>query len=446
MLGTGESPDVDPRDADFVFVPDTFTGDAVPAPDVLVNMVSFQEMTDAQVRGYAGRAADAGCGLLYSFNRERSPYNPEIVSVNDALADRYQLTEIPVLSTQYTTAMKKPPKAKKPGERSDFVYRHLVGRLREWTAGSGSGNSAQATSRPRVVLGMTLYNNAAHLPEAIESLLAQTYSDFQLVLLDDASADSTEAVARAYAARDRRIKYFRHDTRQAMVATWREVVEIAQRECPSAEYFAWVSDHDRWHQRGSSGCSRSSKGTSTRCSPIRSLAGSERTGPSWTKVLVSSTPSGARDLRARWKHMCHAAVGAGDMVYGLMRIGALTSAGIFRPVLRPDRLLVAELILRGDVRQVPEALWFRRESNGASVDRQRHSLVLAGSEPKWFHAPPWFQHSVALWDTYARAEPPPMPISRTAWTGCCCDTSSRTGGSISGRPKPRTRSGGASTT
>ena len=96
-------------------------------------------------------------------------------------------------------------------------------------------------------------------------------------------------------------------------------------------------------------------------------------------------------------------------------LSALTRAGIFRRVLRPDRLLIAELMLFGGVRQVPEALWFRRESNGASVDRQRHSLVLAGDEPKWFHTPPWFQHSVVLWEEYARPEPPPLPISRTAW-------------------------------
>jgi glycosyltransferase involved in cell wall biosynthesis len=46
---------------------------------------------------------------------------------------------------------------------------------------------------------MTLYNNATHLPEAIESLLAQTHSDFTLILLDDASADETESIARSYA-------------------------------------------------------------------------------------------------------------------------------------------------------------------------------------------------------------------------------------------------------
>jgi hypothetical protein len=113
--------------------------------------------------------------------------------------------------------------------------------------------------------------------------------------------------------------------------------------------------------------------------------------------------------------MCHEGIGAGDMVYGLMRLNALRKAGIFRRVLRPDRLLIAELTLHGSFRQVPEVLWFRRESNGTSVDRQRHSLVLAGEEPKWFAAPPWFQHSVMLWNEYARPEPPPLPIPRGKW-------------------------------
>jgi hypothetical protein len=122
-------------------------------------------------------------------------------------------------------------------------------------------------------------------------------------------------------------------------------------------------------------------------------------------------------VRSRWRHMCHAAIGAGDMVYGLMRIEALNKAGIFRRVLRPDRLLIAELMLYGGVRQVPEALWFRRESAAASVDRQRHTLVPAGDEPKWFHLPPWLQHSLVLWDEYAKPEPPPLPITRAAWRG-----------------------------
>jgi glycosyltransferase involved in cell wall biosynthesis len=413
--------------ADFVFVPQPLASrDTIGAPDLLVNMVSFQEMTDAQVRRYTDLASQARCPLVYSFNRERSPFNTELISVSDVLADWYQLTEVPVLKTDYTNAMRRLPKAGKVMERSELNYRHLVGRLDPSAVSAGpvlADRPGRASGRTRVVgaggvvLGMTLYNNARHLPEALDSLLAQTHGDFTLVLLDDASADETESIARAYASRDARIKYFRHDSRQAMIATWRDVVQIAIRECPSAEYFAWVSDHDRWHPRWLERLLTELEQDpgAVIAYPITRRIG--QTGAELDKGPRLFDTTGRVDLRSRWRHMCHAAVGAGDMVYGLMRLSALTQAGIFRRVLRPDRLLVAELILRGGVRQVPEVLWFRRESNGASVDRQRHSLVVAGDEPKWFHTPPWFQHSVVLWDEYARPEPPPLAISRTAWRG-----------------------------
>jgi glycosyltransferase involved in cell wall biosynthesis len=85
---------------------------------------------------------------------------------------------------------------------------------------------------PRVVLGMTLYNNARHLPEAADSLLAQTHSEFALLMLDDGSADGTEAVAREYERRDARVAYIRHAQRQGMVPTWHEVAELASRTIP----------------------------------------------------------------------------------------------------------------------------------------------------------------------------------------------------------------------
>ena len=408
---------------DFVFIPHTRADLLGGLPlDLVLNMVSFQEMTDAQVRMYARLAAQAGTPLLYSFNRERSPYNTELVSVSEALADWYRMTEVPVLETDYTSAMKKPPKANRVAERSEFSYRHLVGRLDRPAAtvggaASATTASAPASSRgdsPRVVLGMTLYNNAAALPAAIESLLAQTYGDFRLVLLDDASTDDTERVARDYASRDARVSYHRHATRRAMVATWREVFEIATREWPAATMFAWVSDHDRWHPRW----------LEVLVAELDADAGAVLAYPITRRFEQSGEiEKGPRlfdtrdcaDLAARWTTFCREGVGAGDMVYGLMRVEALRRAGVFRAVLRPDRLLMAELTLQGRFRQVPEVLWFRRQSATSSVDRQHATLALPGEEPRWFAWPPWFQHSVVLWREYAAVSPAPLPLSRTDW-------------------------------
>jgi len=431
FCGTAETPTLaDAADADVVFVPHTQAAAVASMRlDLTVNMVSFQEMTDAQVRAYASMAADAGCPLLYSLNRERSPYNTELVSVSEALADRYRLTEVPVLDSDYTSAMKKPPKGGRMAERSEFNYRHLVGRLDRATSrtrvaidGSGFASatvpsaSTQGQAAP-VVLGMTMYNRASHLREAMDSLLAQTDGNFVLLLLDDASTDESEAIAREYSARDSRVRYFRHESRRAMIATWREVVEIARRDYPAAPYFAWVSDHDRWHPRW---LERLRAELDADRDAVLAYPITRRISPEGLELDKGPRlfeTSGCVERAERWRRMCHYGIGAGDMVYGLMRIDAMAKAGIFRRVLRPDRLLVAELSLVGTFRQVGETLWFRREFPGTSVERQRHSLVLAGDEPRFFHTPPWFQHSASLWNEYARSEPAALPISRTAWVG-----------------------------
>lgn len=407
------------READFIFVPHTHTRLVSTLPlDLTVNMVSFQEMTDAQVRGYAAMAASAGCPLLYSMNRERSLYNTELTSVSEALSDWYSLTEVTVLDTDYTSVFKRPPKSRRPVDPSEPRYRHLVGRLEASARAPVPARSGWAgAGRPRVVLGMTLYNNARHLPHALESLLAQTYSDFALLLLDDASSDETEQMARRYAERDARVRYHRHDRRQAMIATWREVAEIAGRQWPDAEFFAWVSDHDWWHPRWLERLLAELDGhpEAVLAYPItRRVTGA---GAEIDKGPRLFDTVGCRGVRARWSRFCRDGVGSGDMVYGLIRFDALRRAGIFRPVLRPDRLLVAELTLHGEIRQVPEVLWFRRQSSAASVDRQTTTLILPGMEPRWFSWPPWLQHAIVLWREYASRPERRLDLSLAEWIG-----------------------------
>ena len=408
-------------EADFVFVPNTLAHFVDVAPlDLAINMVSFQEMTAAQVRRYANLFALARCPTLYSLNRERSPYNTELASVSQALAEWYQLTEVPVLDTDYTSAMKKAPRRDRMTERSELGYRHLVGHLgpvvRASTSSASGGAPPSAGGRQaRVVLGMTLYNNAAYLREAMDSLLAQSSGDFALILLDDASSDGTESIAREYEARDPRIRYHRHETRVGMIGTWREVVEIASRECPGAEYFAWTSDHDRWHPRWLEsllGQLDADPGAVLAYPITRRIDSRGREVEKGARLFDTSA---YKDLVERWKYFCREVVGSGDMVYGLMRLDAIRRAGIFRPVLRPDKLLVTELTLMGRIRQVPEVLWFRRNTGPSSITRQRQTLMASGEFPSWFDWPPAMQHARFLYREYVEPRPARLGLSRSTW-------------------------------
>jgi hypothetical protein len=204
-----------------------------------------------------------------------------------------------------------------------------------------------------------------------------------------------EAIAHAYERRDQRVRYWRHPQRQGMVPTWKEVVEIARREHPGAEYFAWVSDHDRWDPRW-----LGRMVAQLDAHPEAVLAYPQTLRIDEDGVLVDKEPrafdtSGIADPAERWRRFAWSGFGSGDMVYGLMRMRALEAAGIFRPVLNPDRMLIAELTRQGEIHQVQEPLWSRRQSGGASVARQSTSLF-AGATPPRFNWPPSLQHAVIL--------------------------------------------------
>jgi glycosyltransferase involved in cell wall biosynthesis len=65
------------------------------------------------------------------------------------------------------------------------------------------------SARPRVSVVMPVYNGHKYLRESIESVLAQTFGDWELVVMDNRSSDETEAIGRHYAAQDARVRFIR---------------------------------------------------------------------------------------------------------------------------------------------------------------------------------------------------------------------------------------------
>jgi len=269
-------------------------------------------------------------------------------------------------------------------------------------------------SHPRVAFGMTLYNHARHLPEALGSLTAQTDADFGLVMVDDGSVDDTERVAREWVARDPRLRYVRHAGRQGMVPTWRDAFAVARREFPSAEYFAWASDHDRWHPEW---LAQVRAALDARPQAVLAYGLTERTddaGLPLGKPPKAFDTTGDADPARRVLRFVAEPVGAGDMVYGLVRIGALEHAGVFRPVIQPDRLLMIELALAGEFVQLPEVLWFRRQPAEPSVVKQHTTLFAAGTAPPGLERPAWIQHGAVLMREYVRGGRRPASMSAAA--------------------------------
>ena len=78
---------------------------------------------------------------------------------------------------------------------------------------------------PLLSVTVTNYNYARFLPTALDSILAQTYTDYELVVVDNASTDGSLEILREYAARDPRIRLVEHETNIGALANLRESVE-----------------------------------------------------------------------------------------------------------------------------------------------------------------------------------------------------------------------------
>src|SRR5882672_1251712 len=92
---------------------------------------------------------------------------------------------------------------------------------------------------PRASVGMPVFDRASTVARAIESVLGQTFADFELLVSDNASRDGTEAICRRYADRDPRIRYTRHPTTTSGFDNFRFVLETAR-----APYFMWLPADD----------------------------------------------------------------------------------------------------------------------------------------------------------------------------------------------------------
>jgi len=94
---------------------------------------------------------------------------------------------------------------------------------------------------PVLSIGMPVYNGARYIKEALDSLLTQTYTDFELIISDNASTDETEAICREYASRDSRIRVVRHDENRGAIANFSYVLTQAR-----GKFFMWAAHDDKW--------------------------------------------------------------------------------------------------------------------------------------------------------------------------------------------------------
>ena len=86
---------------------------------------------------------------------------------------------------------------------------------------------------------MPAYNAEKYISESIESILSQTFTDFEFIIIDDGSTDGTWGVIQKYAAKEKRIKVFKNEKNSGNIFTRNRLIGLAK-----GKYFVWQDADD----------------------------------------------------------------------------------------------------------------------------------------------------------------------------------------------------------
>ena len=92
---------------------------------------------------------------------------------------------------------------------------------------------------PKVSVIMPAYNSEKYVGEAIESILKQTFADFELIVLNDGSTDKTPDIIKKYAQKDKRIKFIDNSKNQGFIKSLNQCLDVA-----TGEYIAKMDSDD----------------------------------------------------------------------------------------------------------------------------------------------------------------------------------------------------------
>ncbi len=210
---------------------------------------------------------------------------------------------------------------------------------------------------PRVSIGMPIHNEEPFLREAIESLLAQDFADFELIICDNASDDATPEISREYAALDPRVRNYRNEKNVGGTENFNYALQLA-----AGKYFMWAAGHDLWAPTYLSRCLEvlESDESVVACNSITqwvSRDGKER-GSFERQFDTRRYGLLVRGNIALWQVSPFSG-------YSLIRTSVIRQNRLtMRRVIAPDYLFGLELALVGPTAIVPELLFFMRDNRG----------------------------------------------------------------------------------
>jgi|WetSurMetagenome_2_1015567.scaffolds.fasta_scaffold20984_2 glycosyltransferase involved in cell wall biosynthesis len=205
---------------------------------------------------------------------------------------------------------------------------------------------------PRISIGLPVFNGEQFLEQAINSILAQTLTDFELIISDNASTDRTSDICRDCQARDSRIRYHRNETNIGGGNNYNLTFRMSR-----GRYFSFAAHDDIYAPQFLEKCVEIlDKDSSVVLSQSIITEIDERGN---ALQVVSSEKGAFRKPHERFRALAGMDHHCQD-ICGLIRSDILRKTHLLLNYTDSDRTLLAEISLYGRFQRVPEPLFYKR--------------------------------------------------------------------------------------
>jgi glycosyltransferase involved in cell wall biosynthesis len=244
--------------------------------------------------------------------------------------------------------------------------------------------------KPVASIAIPVYNGENYLERAIQSVLSQTFQDFEIILSDNGSTDKTQEICERYASQDARIKYFRHQVNQG--ATWNFNFAFGK---AAGDYFNWLAHDDELAPDYLEKCVsllEADRDAVLCFSKVQIIDENSRPVDVFDVELRTDSKNTSHrfyDLLMVW-HDCLP-------IFGLIRSSALRKTPLIGTYGLGDAILLARLGLLGPFIKIPAVL-FRSRRHALQSNKQFNIWVDHHAYDRWFVNRPQQRFYLPQWE------------------------------------------------
>lgn len=238
---------------------------------------------------------------------------------------------------------------------------------------------------PLVSIGLPVYNGQNYLRKSIESVLCQTFQDFELIISDNASTDTTKNICMEYLQYDSRVKYFRNQENIGYAGNYNKVLSLS-----NGIYFKWIAHDDIINKLFLEKCIAVFSKFHNIIAVFPGLSYIDENNniiESCNKTFDIMQDDTVKRLRELVNHE----IGGTDVywaIYGLINRNMLNKSSLHGTYIAADRVLLMELVLLGKIKYISDNMLYIRKHSGTTnlrkaLPREKYSWCNSKYVPKY---------------------------------------------------------------